>query len=626
MSSGILGTGTSALLAFQRALSTVSHNVANAATPGYTRERVELQARPGQSAMLSIGQGVDVKQLTRLADGLVFARQNDSAGELGRLDQLSQLASRMDGLMSDSATSLVTPWSSFFNAAKGVVADPASVPARNQLLASSDQIATRFRTLDAQMAKMDDDVNRSMTSKIGDANRLAGEIADLNRNIISAGGNVSSDLLDARDQRVRDLSKLVGANTVIQDDGSMNVFTTGGQPLVLGVRASSLATMADPYQPNRLQLALNTPTGAMRLPEGTVSGELGGQMEFRSRVLDPMRAELGRMATAFAQSANAIQNQGIDYNGNPGADLFAISAPQVAAHAANTGSATVTAALDDVGALTGQNLVLRFDGSNWGAMRADTGEAVAMTGTGTLADPFKVGGMAISVGGSAAAGDRFLLTPTAGSAGNLQVAIHDSTGIAAAGPLTSKPDTGNLGDAKVGSSAITDGSLFSSFTGASLDFIDATHYTIDGNGPYTYTPGAAISNGGWTLTLQGTPVAGDSFTLGRTPPRSSDNSNARQLASLDSKRVLDGATTDLTTGMTRMASRAGGEANHAQMTLDAQQAIDDQVNAERESLSGVNLDEEAADMMRYQQAYQAAAQVIATADTMFQTLLSVVRR
>lgn len=626
MSTGILGTGSSALLAFQRALATVSHNVANAATPGYTRQRVEMQARPGTSSMLSIGQGVDVKQLTRLADGLVFARQNDSVGELGRLDQLSQLASRMDGLMSDSATSLVAPWSSFFNAAKGVVADPTSNPARNQMLASADQLATRFRSLDGQMAKMDDDVDRSMTSKITDANRLAGEIADLNRNIISAGGNVSSDLLDARDQRVGELSKLVGAETVIQDDGAMNVFTTGGQPLVLGVRASSLTTTPDPYRPDRQQLALNTSTGAMRLPEGTVNGELGGLLEFRSRVLDPMRAELGRMATVFAQTANATQNAGIDYNGNPGANLFSISAPQVAAHAANTGTGSLTASLDDAGAFTGQNLVLRFDGSNWSAMRDDTGETVPMAGTGTLADPFKVGGMAITVNAGAAANDRFLITPSAGSAGTLQVAIQDAAGIAAAAPLTSKPDTTNLGDAKVASSSITDAAQFASFTGATLDFIDATHYTIDGNGPYTYTPGSAIAGNGWNLTLQGAPAAGDSFALGRTGPRSSDNANVRQMAALDKNRVLDGGNTDLTTTMTRLASRAGGEASHAQLSLQAQQAIDDQINSERESLSGVNLDEEAADMMRYQQAYQAAAQVIATADTMFQTLLSVVRR
>lgn len=627
MSTGLLGTGSSALLAFQRALSTVGHNVANAATPGYSRQRVELEARPGQPSRISIGQGVDVSMLRRLADGLVFARQVDSAGEVGRLGQLSSLSARVDGLLSDSATSLSGPWSAFFNAAKGVVAEPTSTTARNQLLATGGQLAARWRALDGQLASLDDEVDRNIAGKVADASRLAGEIAALNRDIVSAGAaNASPDLMDARDQRVQQLSTLVGADTVMQDDAAMNVFTTGGQPLVLGARASELSALPDAYRPDRLQLAIGTPAGPVRLPDGTVGGELGGLLEFRGRVLDPMRAELGRMATVFAETFNATQNAGIDYNGNPGADVFAIPAPRIDANAANTGTATLATAIDDTAALTGQNLVLRFDGSAWSAVRADTGEAVAMTGTGTAADPLKAGGVAITVGGSAAAGDRFLLAPTAGAAAGIKVVMTDPAGIAAASPLVTKADLGNLGDARAAAASITDPAAFASFTGATIDFIDAASYTLDGVGPFAYTTGAAINGSGWSLTLQGTPSAGDSFTIGRTPPRSSDNANARLLASVDGMRTLDNGSADLNGGLARLTARAGNEARHAQLSLEAQQAIDAQVNAERESVSGVNLDEEAADMLRFQQAYQAAAQVIATADSMFQTLLGAVRR
>lgn len=627
MSTGLLGTGSSALLAFQRALSTVGHNVANAATPGYSRQRVELEARPGQPSRISIGQGVDVSMLRRLADGLVFARQVDSAGEVGRLGQLSTLSARVDGLLSDSATSLSAPWSAFFNAAKGVVAEPTSTTARNQLLATGGQLAARWRALDGQLASLDDEVDRNITGKVADANRLASEIAALNRDIVSTGpANASPDLMDARDQRVQQLSTLVGAETVMQDDGAMNVFTAGGQPLVLGARASDLSAMPDAYRPDRLQLAIGTPSGPVRLPDGNVGGELGGLLEFRGRVLDPMRAELGRMATAFAETFNATQNAGIDYNGNPGADVFAIPAPRVDANAANTGTATLATAIDDTAALTGQNLVLRFDGSAWSAMRADTGEAVAMTGTGTAADPLKAGGVAVTVGGSAAAGDRFLLAPTAGAAGGIKVVMTDPAGIAAASPLVTKADLGNLGDARAAGARVTDAAAFASFSGATIDFIDAGSYTIDGAGPYAYAAGTPITGTGWSLTLQGTPAAGDSFALGRTPPRSSDNANARLLASVDGMRTLDNGSADLNGGLNRLTARAGNEARHAQLSLEAQQAIDTQVNAERESVSGVNLDEEAADMLRFQQAYQAAAQVIATADSMFQTLLGAVRR
>jgi len=626
--SGILSTGSSALLAFQRALGTVGHNVANAATPGYSRQRVDLAARPGQNTGAGyIGQGVDVARLQRLADGLVFARQVDSSGELGRLSQLSSLAGRVDGLVSDPATGLSTQWSSFFNAAKGVTADPASPIARGALLSAADQLAGRWRSLDGQLATLETETNQRLQGKVGDANVLASEIAVLNQNIAAAGSNAAPDLLDARAQRIDQLATLVGAETLAQDDGAINVFTAGGQALVLGNRAMTLTTVADAFRPDRLQVALQGTGGKVPLPASSVSGEVGGLLEFRDRVLDPARAELGRLATAFAESANAAQRAGVDYNGQVGANLFTLAPPRVDAHAGNTGSATLAAGVDDLSALKANDLVLRFDGA-WSATRADTGEAVAMSGTGTSADPFKVAGIALVVGGAPAVGDRYALRPTIDAAASLRVALTDPAQVAAAAPLQARADTGNLGDARASSTTVTDAAAFTGFTGASVDFIDAGNYTINGGAPVAYTAGSPITDpaAGWSLSLTGAPAAGDSFSLARTPPRSSDNGNARTLGALDQQGVLDGGTQSLTFGLGQLTARVGTQARHADLGLEAQSAIHGQVIAERESVSGVNLDEEAANMLRYQQAYQAAAQVISTADTMFQTLLSAVRR
>ena len=177
------------------------------------------------------------------------------------------------------------------------------------------------------------------------------------------------------------------------------------------------------------------------------------------------------------------------------------------------------------------------------------------------------------------------------------------------------------------STAVTSASAFASFSGAHIEFIDDTTYTINGGSPQTYS-GGAISDpaGGWSITLKGTPTAGDSFSLAPTPARSSSNANAQAFSTLDTKQLLSGGTQSLTMAMSQLTAKAGTEASHAQMSLEAQQTIDAQVSAERESVSGVNLDEEAADMMKFQQAYQAAAQVLKTADTLFQTLLSAVAR
>jgi flagellar hook-associated protein 1 FlgK len=353
---------------------------------------------------------------------------------------------------------------------------------------------------------------------------------------------------------------------------------------------------------------------------------VGGLLEFRERVLDPMRAELGRLATAFATTFNAAQRAGVDYTGAAGTDLFSIPAPDVDAHVANTGTGTLAASVADVGALKGADITLRYTGTAWAATRSSTGEPITMSGTGTAADPLRVEGIALVAGGSPAAGDRFELHPTAGAAGGIAMVQRDPNRIAAAAPMIARVDAANLGNAKPGESRITDAGLFAAFTGATIDFIDAGSYTIDGAGPYAYSPGTPIAGSGWSLMLEGTPEAGDAFTLARTPARSTDNANARTFTRIDDRGLLDGGATGLTAGLAAMTAKAGSESRHASLSLDAQQAIHDQAAADRESLSGVNLDEEAADLMRYQQAYQAAAQVIATADTMFQTLLGAVRR
>ncbi|MET0327525.1 MAG: flagellar hook-associated protein FlgK [Luteimonas sp.] len=628
---GMLSTGSSALLAFQRSLGTISHNVANATTEGYSRQRVDLAARAGtpQAGGGYIGQGVDVARLQRLADGLVFGRQIDSSGEVGRLSSLSSMATRIDSLFSDGSTGLSQPFNAFFNATRGVSADPTSTSARSAMLAAAQALTTRWNSLDNQLATIEAETEASLIGKIGDANQLMQEIANLNASIAASGHSVTPDMLDQRDLRVGKLAAITGASVVRADDGSLNVYTLGGQPLVLGARASTLTTQQDPYQPDRRQLALDTGNGTpIRLADSNISGGLGGMLEFRSRVLDPARAELGRLATVFASEFNAAQRAGVDSNGDIGGDLFTFAPPRVAGNTANTGSAAFQTAITDAGALTGHDLTLRFDGSSWTAQRSDTGAQVAMTGSGTAADPFVVDGVSLVMSGSAAAGDRFALRPTADAAGSLKLAITDPAKIAAAGPMTSSRDLANLGNAQVASTTVTNATAFASFTGANIEFLDSTQYTVNGAGPFAWTPGSPIDDpdGAWSITLSGTPSPGDGFSLGRTPARSSNNANALAFSGLDTAGTLNGGTVSLTVGVSELVSRAGVEARHASLGLEAQRAIDAQVTAERESVSGVNLDEEAANLMKFQQAYQAAAQVLKTADTLFQTLLVSVSR
>ena len=625
--SNLLATGSSALIAFQRALSTVGHNVANINTPGYSRQRVELEARDATYFGYGYqGNGVQIVDVRRMADSLATSRLLDSGGELARLQQLSTLSSRLDQLFSEKATGISAPWSSFFDSVNALSSNAAGSADRESVLAQANALVTRFRQIDQHLDGLDTEVNAGLTAATGEVNRLAKEIAQLNGQI-GGSSSPSGDLLDRRDQLISELVAFTGGNAATQDGGLVNVFSAGGQPLVVGATASTLVTVPDPYRPERLQVALETNGQRVTLDKRALGGQIGGLVEFRTTVLDPAMAELGRIATSLAQTFNEGHRAGMDQYGQMGADFFTLPAPRLSSNANNTGNASLTTSVGSVGGLNAQNVLLRFDGAAWVATHPDTGASIPMTGTGTAADPLVVNGIEVVLAsGTPAANDRFLLQPTAGAAGNLDVAITDPGRIAAATPVKATTDLANTGSGKLSGLKVTDAANAGLLAPADIEFIDATQYTINGTGPFAYTPGQTIAYNGWSVVLDGAPAAGDTFSVGPTGANSSDNGNAKLLSNLDDARVLNGGTLTLNGAIGGLTTQVGSAARQADYSAQAQQVIHDQAQAARDAVSGVNLDEEAADLMRLQQAYQAASQIIATADTLFQSLLAATRR
>lgn len=625
--SNLLATGSSALIAFQRALSTVGHNVANINTPGYSRQRVELEARDATYFGYGYqGNGVQIVDVRRMADSLATSRLLDSGGELARLQQLSTLSSRLDQLFSEKATGISAPWSSFFDSVNALSSNAAGSADRESVLAQANALVTRFRQIDQHLDGLDTEVNAGLTAATGEVNRLAKEIAQLNGQI-GGSSSPSGDLLDRRDQLISELVAFTGGNAATQDGGLVNVFSAGGQPLVVGATASTLVTVPDPYRPERLQVALETNGQRVTLDKRALGGQIGGLVEFRTTVLDPAMAELGRIATSLAQTFNEGHRAGMDQYGQMGADFFTLPAPRLSSNANNTGNASLTTSVGSVAGLNAQNVLLRFDGAAWVATHPDTGASIPMTGTGTAADPLVVNGIEVVLAsGTPAANDRFLLQPTAGAAGNLGVAITDPGRIAAATPVKATTDLANTGSGKLSGLKVTDAANAALLAPADIEFIDATQYTINGTGPFAYTPGQTIAYNGWSVVLDGAPAAGDTFSVGPTGANSSDNGNAKLLSNLDDARVLNGGTLTLNGAIGGLTTQVGSAARQADYSAQAQQVIHDQAQAARDAVSGVNLDEEAADLMRLQQAYQAASQIIATADTLFQSLLAATRR
>lgn len=623
----VLSTGTSALLAFQRALATTSHNVANINTPGYSRQKVDFTtATPQNLGYGDVGNGTRISDIRRVADQLAISRLLDGSGELARLKQLSTLADRVDSLFSDTATNVSGVWSSFFDTVSGLSSNASGTADRQNMLDSAGNLVQRFKQLNENLNSLNGEVNNGLIAGASEVNRLAAEIAQINGAIGSNANNAAPDLLDRRDQLIANLIGYTGGTAVMQDGGFMNVYTAGGQALVVGTSATKVTTVTDPYQPERLQLALETQGQKITLDPKNLGGQIGGLLEFRETVLTPTQAELGRLAVGLASSFNETHHNGVDLYGQMGADFFSFGSPRITGNTGNTGSASFSTAYGDLSKLDGQNVMLQFNGTTWQATRADTGAAIPMTGTGTAADPLVINGVELVMSGTPANNDRFLLQPTAGVAGSLSVAITDTSRIAAAAPVKAGAGLTNTGTGKVSGVAVTDYANANLRNPAAIVFTSATEYTIDGTGPFTYTAGGTISANGWSFVLDGAPKTGDSFNITPTPAGSSDNTNALLLAKVEDAKAFNDGTVTLNGALGGLTTLVGSAARAADYSLQAQQVITDQAQAARDSISGVNLDEEAADMLRLQQAYQAASQLISTADTMFQTILGAVSR
>jgi flagellar hook-associated protein 1 FlgK len=403
------------------------------------------------------------------------------------------------------------------------------------------------------------------------------------------------------------------------------VYSTSGQSLVSGSNSYPLSTgrnTYDPTSPDVLDSSGNNIT--MRLS----GGKLGALLDYRANLLDPVQNQLGQAAVALASSVNAQQAKGLDLNGKQGGPIFSVPAPAVLAATGNQGSAAVTATVSDVSQLTASDYKLSYDGTQWN-LQTTAGQNVALT---TNADgSLSAEGLTFAVSGTAQAGDSYQIQPTRNVATGLAVVMTDPKGVAGAAALTAKAATTNTGSAAASAVVVTDASNPALLGNATVTFTATNAYSVtDGSGNLlasgAYAPGQSISADGWTATFSGTPAAGDSFTLAANTGGLNDNSNALTLAGMASRGVLGGGSTSVLGAYASLATVIGNAGSQAAANLTTQTSLNNQAVSAQQSVSGVNLDEEAANLVKFQQAYQASAQIIATSQSIFSSLLSAVQR
>jgi flagellar hook-associated protein 1 FlgK len=635
--SDLLSIGVSGLQAFKRELDTTSHNIANVNTEGYSRQRVDLAARaPERYGFGYMGTGVGVDNVKRIVDEFLDKQILTNSTSMSQIDTFHNLVSRVDELLANPDAGLTATLQSFFNAAQDVANDPTSIPARQVFLARAETLVDSLNGLDQQLASLAHQTNGSIANHLEQVNSLAEGIALLNRDITTAYGGMNrapNDLLDKRDQMIRDLSQLVEVQLIPQDNGAMNVFIGSGQALVVDSEARTLEAVNNRFDPQQLDIAIRQGSSSVVITDQMRGGAIGGSMDFLNQVLYPARNELGRIAVGLAGSFNEQHRQGLDLDGELGGDFFqALNtgnlSPAVLDGVNNSSSGfdVLSARYGDVSQLGNSNYQVRYIGGNqYEVLQTTTNQLRTFTGPN-----FAFDGLEIEISSAPSVGDTFLVRPGYGAASNLELAINDPRAIAAGLPvLGATAAAGNGGGATIAMAAATDGTAYVAGD-YSILFGPADAYQVldsDSNLVASGTfNGDPIAFNGLVATFTGTPMAGDSFSITGNQGGVGDNRNMLALAGLQTKGTLDRGNASYLDVYGRMVANVGAKSQQASITRDAQATLLQQSVSARESVSGVNLDEEAAALIRFQQAYQAAAQVISVANELFQTLLGAVRR
>jgi flagellar hook-associated protein 1 FlgK len=522
------------------------------------------------------------------------------------------------------AGGLSTALQSFYSAWSNVANNPTSAASRQALLGQAQSIATSFQNTSAQLNTLNTDVNARITADVTQINSIAASISTLNKQIVIGtaqnGGQAPNALLDQRDQFVSSLSKLVGISTTTDSNGALNVFVGNGQPLVLQGQTTALTTVPNQFNASQLEISTSALNGNV-ISGGITSGDLGGLLTARTQVINPALNQLGQVATGLARTVNSQQSQGLDLNGQFGAAIFATPSTQAVASAKNTDATTASVSVTNVGALTSNDYVLSYNAGAYTLTRASDGSSVALSGSGTAANPLTADGLSIVLSGTPAAGDKFLVQPTVAAASSLKAVLTDPSKVAAAGAVQSSASNGNTGNATISSGTVLNAANPNLLNTVSIQFTSATTYSINGGANVAYASGGNIAVNGWQVQISGTPANGDAFTVKSNAGATGDNRNALASASQQSAGVLANGTTSITGAVSAMITGLGSQAQQINTAQTAQTAVNSQALTNVQSVSGVNLNEEAASLVQWQQAFQAAAQALTIGNSLFTTLI-----
>jgi len=631
----ILRLGANSLLSLQQAISTTGHNIANVNTEGYSRQTVNFGTTGAQEFGFGfIGQGSRIEEVERAYNSFLTNQVQEFSSSRSRYDIYLGLTARVDDSLANSQHNLSASIQKFFSAVSEVAASPSTLPERQVLLGEANNVVATHQSLVGILEDLNGEVNSSLRLAVTEVNGFADSISALNQQIISAvgGGNIPNDLLDQRDLLVQELAEKVAVQTIEQDDGALNVFIGKGQALVVGAQTTHLAVGSNAYDARQLEIGIEGQPTSYFNSRFITGGELQGLLDFRSRVLQPAQSQLGLVSLGLSETVNQQHQLGLDLNGDIGEALFVQPSVTVAGRITNAGTTVPAVTIDDVTQVRASDYQLSYDGAQWHLIRLSDDTSVSGAG------PLVLDGMSVDVSsGAPVSGDSYLFNPARSSAENFALRLSDPSKIAAALPIGIETDLANAGSGSIAEIQIDPVNTLPLAASVTLTFNpDAMGPGIPGfdvagvaGGPIAYDPttesaGKTVALGatGVNFEISGIPQAGDSFSLTGNNGATGDNRNMLQLGDLQSQALLNGGTDTYQDLYGAMVAQVGVQHRQGESNLNLETSLLRQAQDYKDSVAGVNLDEEAANLLRYQQAYQASAELIRVSDELFQTLIN----
>ncbi|WP_317931642.1 flagellar hook-associated protein FlgK [Halioxenophilus sp. WMMB6] len=660
----LINIALSGLNVAQTSLATTSHNITNANTEGYSRQRTEQATQqPNFTGAGYIGAGARITGIDRLYNDFINEELRLAGQDLQQSQAYLSQASQLDSLLASTNTSLTTSLESFFASLSTASEDPQSPATRQLVLSEADGLADRYNLLYQQINDQNSYINNQAEALVSQINQLVTSIADLNDSVAAAfsNGRQPNDLIDRRDQAIRDLSELVGVTTSPQTDGTVNLFIGTGQPLVVGGDVTLLETTRS--LDANFQLSIIQPRSGTDITSVISGGQLGGLLTYQQELVVPSLNELGRLALVTADAINQQQAQGLDLEGNFGVNIFddintsAAMVNRVTADTANNGDALLQIAVTDTSLLTASDYTLRVTGGNYEIVRLDDSSVVD---SGSIPLPATISlpseGIEIQLtAGAVADGDGFMLSPTRRSAELISMVLNEPTQLAFAAPLRAITSLDNRGEITISQPEIitpldTNTQPLVSAGGATpFDLIyDETGgfwqisnvpvgysvspanlaFTPGVNNSLTFTIDDGLGNAvDVTMDISGRPQNGDAISVDFNSDGVADNRNVLAMVELQtadlirSSSAVTGPNQGLVDSYGQLVETVGVVTAQKKIETEANQDIFQQAFDNREEISGVNLDEEAANLIRFEQAYSAASQVIAIARQLFDRIL-----